>query len=356
MTPNTWELSSTPLPAPHEDADITAFLHQTQALLYHSPGYLRLVAQNLSAQAFYLQARDATGIKALLPYLVKSGPLGPVFNSCAYFGSNGGILSKHHDPQLHKALCDDFFATAVANQASCATLITNPLDPDQQAYADHIAADFIDQRIGQITAFPTGMDSEQALLDCFEAPRPRNIRKARKSGILVETNKSAEALQFLIETHQENIRAIGGVTKRASFFTAIEQHIPDDQWQLFIGKLEGQPVAALLLFYFNGTVEYFTPCIDSDYRHTQALSLVIFEAMKAAIAKGYHRWNWGGTWLSQDGVYNFKKKWGTSDHPYFYHTRLFNAQVLRTDKRQLLEHYPGFFTVPFQALKTEEIA
>ena len=31
--------------------------------------------------------------------------------------------------------------------------------------------------------------------------------------------------------------------------------------------------------------------------------------MASAAKRGMTRWNWGGTWLSQDGVYRFKKGW-----------------------------------------------
>ena len=71
---------------------------------------------------------------------------------------------------------------------------------------------------------------------------------------------------------------------------------------VYIGSRDDQPIAALLVFYFNGTAEYFTPVIKSEHRNTQALALVIYEAMKDAVSqKGCKNWNWGGTWLNQGG-------------------------------------------------------
>lgn len=32
----------------------------------------------------------------------------------------------------------------------------------------------------------------------------------------------------------------------------------------------------------------------------------------------------GGIWLTQGGVYDFKKKWGTIDKNYFYYTTIFD--------------------------------
>jgi lipid II:glycine glycyltransferase (peptidoglycan interpeptide bridge formation enzyme) len=131
--------------------------------------------------------------------------------------------------------------------------------------------------------------------------------------------------------------------------------MPRDLWSVYIGTHDGQPIAALLVFYFNGTAEYFTPVIISEHRNTQALALVIYEAMKDAVSlKKCKYWNWGGTWLSQRGVYDFKKRWGTSDYPYYYYTKLFNEGVRFSSKEALLKNYPGFFVLPFSELEDNE--
>ena len=73
--------------------------------------------------------------------------------------------------------------------------------------------------------------------------------------------------------------------------------------------------------------------------------------MQDAIVKGYKNWNWGGTWLSQGGVYDFKKKWGTTDYPYFYYTRIFNQSLRKATREELLSHYEGFFVLPFSQVE-----
>jgi hypothetical protein len=71
-----------------------------------------------------------------------------------------------------------------------------------------------------------------------------------------------------------------------------------------------------------------------------------------AVDEGYKWWNWGGTWLSQGGVYNFKSRWGTSDHKYFYYTKVYNEALLEYPTGTLLKEYPYFFVVPFNVLST----
>ena len=162
----------------------------------------------------------------------------------------------------------------------------------------------------------------------FSDPRPRNTRRAEKEGVGVIISNDEKALNFLRQTHKENMLAVGGIPKELGFFDLVKSIMPDASWNVFMATIDGKPIAGLLLFYFNKTVEYFTPAVLASHRRTQALALVIFEAMKDAMKKGYKNWNWGGTWLSQDGVYEYKKRWGTSVYPYFYYTHIFNKDIL----------------------------
>jgi hypothetical protein len=328
-------------------------LRNEKSLLYANPRFIGLVAEHLFAQSVWLLARRNGELVGVLPYLIKAGPLGAVFNSLAYFGSNGGVIQHNIDDEAKSALVDTFYSQALINKACSATLITNPLEQDAQFYNDAIDYDHRDERIGQITHFGN-VGSEDDLLKLFEDPRPRNIRRAIKEGVTIEKSQSHEAVDFLFRTHEQNIHAIGGLSKDKAFFDEISKHMQNHEWAIFTAYLNGKPVAALLLFYFNRTVEYFTPATVEIYRGCQPLSLAIYRAMLDAVEHGFVNWNWGGTWLSQGGVYDFKKRWGTRDYPYFYYTKIFNSDVTQQSTQFLLEHYKGFFVIPFCRLQKQK--
>ena len=322
-------------------------LQNSSTLIYSDPRFLELLSEHLSASCSWLVARQNSEIVGLLPYLKKDGPLGPVFNSLAYYGSNGGVIQVKPDSESKSSLVDAFYMIAADDNASSATIITNPLELDSDFYNKQIEYDFRDERIGLFTHLPL---SEDLLIARFENPRPRNIRRAIKEGVTVAKG-SSDALPFLYEIHAENMRSIGGLPKRRSFFDAIPTKMHEDDWSVFTATLDGKPIAALLLFYFNQTVEYFTPVIVETHRNTQALALAIYEAMRDAINRGFINWNWGGTWLSQGGVYDFKKRWGTSEYRYHYYTRVFNSALTSCSPEYILHHYPGFYLVPFNQLE-----
>ena len=328
-------------------------LRNPRSLLYANPRFIELVAKHLDARAAWIEARRDGAIAGVLPFLAKDGTLGPVFNSMAFYGSNGGVIQHIHDEEAKLGLVAAFYQEANSASACSATLITNPLEQDSEFYEAATEYTFRDERIGQITHFPE-IEHVDDLMAHFQDPRPRNIRRALKQGIVVEKSRGEEALDFLYWTHKANILAAGGLPKSKAFFDAIRSTMHDEDWAVFTARLGQRLIAAVLLFYCNRTVEYFTPVIVEKYRITQAPALVIYKAMQDAMQSGYSNWNWGGTWLTQTGVYDFKKRWATSEYRYYYYTRVYNPALMSCKSDYLLGHYPGFFVLPFRNLLQEK--
>ena len=182
-----------------------------------------------------------------------------------------------------------------------------------------MAHDLTDSRIGQFTPLPADAQGPDEINDALMAlyhPKTRNmVRKAIQGVSSVEIDNAA--FGFLRRVHLENMSVIGGIPKPDAFFDLVPRHfVPGLDFDLFVGRVDGEPAAALLVFYFNETAEYYTPVVLATARNSQALTLLIHRAMAKAIEHGCRRWNWGGTWSAQQGVYQFKSRWGTQDKPY----------------------------------------
>ena len=72
--------------------------------------------------------------------------------------------------------------------------------------------------------------------------------------------------------------------------------------------------------------------------------------MTDAAARGFTRWNWGGTWLTQEGVYRFKKKWGARERRYHYYVTINDRTFLQRSAADLSAGYPWYYTVPYGSL------
>jgi len=219
---------------------------------------------------------------------------------------------------------------------------------------DNDQLSLFDLRISQITYFPK-LDNPEELIDYFDDPRPRNIKKALKNQIFVKKTKDNEYLDFLYRTHFENINSKGGNYKTREFFFSIPQFLKDNEWDLYVAFHSDKPISALLIFLFNKTVEYYTPAIDDQFKNLQPLSLIIYTSMIELYEKGFKMWNWGGTHLDQQGVFNFKKKWYSKNTFYYYFIKIFNPKVFEIGKEELMREYKGFYLYPFNPYKKDEI-
>lgn len=312
-----------------------------ESLFYYSSKYKDFLEELLNIDSNYLLAID-DDIQAILPLMIKNGKFGKIINSLPYYGSNGGILAKNEEAYV--ILLNEY------NKISCevagSTYITNPLqknikEPDN---------DILDKRIGQWTTLDYNENIEENIMKSFESSARRNIRKAIKENVIVEIDNSQ--IDFLYETHYENITSIGGKAKDKRFFELIDKHfVEGEDYNIYIAKLNGEKIGALLLFYYNQTVEYFTPAVVSKYRNIQALPLIIYKAMCEANQSAYKWWNWGGTWLTQDGVYKFKNKFGAVDKEYKYFIKINNQDIYNSSKEELLNEYDNFYVIPFDKLK-----
>jgi hypothetical protein len=305
------------------------------ALFYHSLGYRDLLVELLGCRQHSLVAWADGEVGGVLPLLAS----GRVLNSLPYFGSNGDVLATSDEAE--RALVDSY--CALAGEMRAATVIANPF---RSRPTEGYPADLHEERFAHVTP----LNSVDELWQRVEPSARRNVQKARRAG--VEVARDDDALPRLHELHDENIRALGGRPKERRFFDLVRRRLrPGDDYRVWTARLRGEVVAALLTFELNGTVEYYTPAIAHAHRSEQPLALVLATALEDAIERGVTRWNWGGTWLSQETLRRFKRKWGAEERRYTYSVKVNDRSLLRRTPVAIMAEFPGFFVVPYTALE-----
>jgi hypothetical protein len=337
------------------EAQYDDFLLKTpHSLLYASNKYRKFLKEFLKEEDAYLIALEENGeIKGALPTFLKLNKnYGNILNSLPFYGSNGAVIEHENNEDVRMGLINAFYSFAEKHKCVSSTLVSSPLDAKEEFYERTTNYTLKDSRIGQLTPLPPSSDdTDGAVMKTIHYKTRNLVRKAQKLDIQVSDGPQEEYLDFLISTHQENLAAIGGIAKPEHFFRLVPNHFNyGTDYKIYVAKKDGQLIAALLVFYFNRTAEYYTPVIKAEFRSSQPMSLIIFEAMKKAVDDGYNWWNWGGTWASQGGVYHFKSQWGTVDKHYYYYTKIFDTSILEKTKEQLLKDYPYFFVAPFNVL------
>lgn len=321
-----------------------------ESFMYYSLKYRRLLTELLGDESEYLVAVDSDGnVIGCLPIFFKSDEeTGTVANSLPFYGGHGGVLADSGDVREH--LLDAYIRVIKKRNCAASTIVGSPLEDYDALYKDKIQPTFIDERIELMTYFPymDGISYASSLMDSYHHMERRCIKKAIKNDVIVEVDNSIEAIDFLFHVHTENMLAIGGLPKNRKCFDLITKYFNSgEDYDVYIARKNNEKIAALLVFYFNGTVEYYTPAIVEQYRTIQPLTLIIYTAMQDAMKNKMEKWNWGGTGLTQKSLYDFKTKWGTTETKYFYYTKIWNESILRIHKEEILTRYKNYYVFPF---------
>lgn len=312
-------------------------------LFWYSSAYRALLRELLPITEHSLIARHLGKVVGLMPLFAGDGPPGRVYNSLPYYGGHGGALVTSREAE--EALASAYAELARSEGTVAAAVVSNPFGSQERTLLPRTHGD---DRISQFTLLDDA--GTPSFTQRWESRARWSVRKAQSAGIVVDRDPSA--LGWLIAEHERGMAALGAVAKERRFFELALEHFPPGRGsEIWVARLEGRPVAALLVFYFNGIAEYFTPGVDPEWRHLQPLSLLVAEAMTDAATRGYHVWNWGGTAPHLHSLFLFKRQWGSEARAYGYDVFVNDDSILERTPAELLAGYPHFFVVPFSSLR-----
>lgn len=148
----------------------------------------------------------------------------------------------------------------------------------------------------------------------------RNIRRARRLGVVVRDLPAEEAVAALNRLRAESAARIerrGGRPVgqfQPEKFEAVRVLLESGLGRIVGGVVKGTVESAILFTWFNGLVYYAMAGHSRSGLDAQAPSLVIWEAMCRARAEGFQRLNLGGCGTeavdprsSEHGLYRYKK-------------------------------------------------
>jgi peptidoglycan pentaglycine glycine transferase (the first glycine) len=164
---------------------------------------------------------------------------------------------------------------------------------------------------------------EQALLMRMKQKTRYNIRLAQKKGIVVRPSSDLELFYRLMEKTGQRDRF--GVHSLDYYRHAYELFSLRGECELLLAELQGQPLAALMVFTHGLRAWYFYGASSEEHREAMPTYLLQWEAMRWARERGCREYDlWGvpdadeatleanfeqrkdGLW----GVYRFKRGFG----------------------------------------------
>jgi len=160
--------------------------------------------------------------------------------------------------------------------------------------------------------------SEEELLANMKQKTRYNIRLAGRKGVTIRTGSHAD-LDLLYTMYAETaLRDSFAIRHREYYQDAWGAFIQEGLAQPFIAEVEGEPVAAAILFHFAGTALYMYGMSRSIHRKLMPTYLIQWEMIRWAKQHDCHTYDFWGAPDSPEksdpmwGVYRFKSGFNPS--------------------------------------------
>jgi len=150
--------------------------------------------------------------------------------------------------------------------------------------------------------------------------KPRNrtaIRKAQKMGVAVRWSNRCETVAVMKDLYRRACKTWQGVeTLPLEFFDALVD-TPGEAMRLWFSEQEGKILAANVIFYGKGEVQYFAGAMDERFSEWNGSKILMSEIIRDACERGFSCFNFGaGGELG--GVAQFKESFGGVKTPYLF--------------------------------------
>jgi FemAB-related protein (PEP-CTERM system-associated) len=295
------------------DAWDTFVLKHRHGSPFHLMAWKKTIEESFHYRPFYLLARDGAGIRAVLPmFLVKNPLVGRALISSP-FAVYGGILAE--TDEARRALHAEAQRSASCLHADYVEL--------RNAYSEQCVAASNVSRYVTFTRL-VGPD-RQAMLASLPQKTRNTVRKSLNQQLAMRY--AVKDLAAFDAVHSRNMHRIGTLTLPIHYLRNLMRYfgpMVDIREVVFENKIV---IGVSLSFLYRDQMHTYYASTDAQYNHLAPNSFMYFDHLCWAGANGYEVFDFGRS-KREGGVYEFKKRWGTS-------VRELPYEILLTGRRHL---------------------
>jgi FemAB-related protein (PEP-CTERM system-associated) len=133
------------------------------------------------------------------------------------------------------------------------------------------------------------------------------VRKAEKAA-LVARDGGLELVPEFYDVFARNMRDLGTPVYSHAFFREVMAAFPDHT-RILVVSLEGRPVAASLVHWFNNRIEVPWASSLREYNPLCPNVLLYWHMLRFSVERGFRIFDFGRS-TPGEGTYHFKKQWG----------------------------------------------
>ena len=160
--------------------------------------------------------------------------------------------------------------------------------------------------------------------DLFSALNKSNIQRAidraHRCGLVLRLCESREGVDTFIRLESQMRREKGLLPQPRRFFKALWDIMgPEKMIEIRYADYEGQPISAIMLLKYKDTVMYEYGATEAGFHRLAPSPFLLWGAILQACEEGYKIFDFGRTDKSEQGLVQFKSRWGAQQQKLTYY-------------------------------------
>jgi Acetyltransferase (GNAT) domain len=297
---------------------------------------------------FLLCEQNGVDIAGLPLYLYHS-PLGNILTSVPAPGPLGGIftpetLSSSEKAQVYHCLLEHTLRIAKRYQCISLTIITNPLICDLSLYEQYLEPTYVFKNFTQYIPLTTPVKRSRKLR--------QNLNRAKEFGFQITVNGSRDELLEWHQIHQQRHQQLQVQPLELRLFERLMDVLIPKKKALFLLARHGDEIASGCFYIFHRRhLDVYLISMNDAFAEQDPNSVITDYSIALASEYDWQVYNWQSSPSRNSGVYEYKRRWGSIERPYYFVTKLLvePQQLLEIDPVSLKIAYPGHYVIPFAA-------
>jgi FemAB-related protein (PEP-CTERM system-associated) len=291
---------------------------QRKDSFYHSQAWLDLITQIYGYSVIPLTTTDTTGqLSGFLPLCSMHSPITGKRLVALPFSDHCSLLAA--DDASAQNLIDQAIRLAQEQRVKYLELRTGINDMLSKR-SDLLEGNLYVRWLLPLTADPDAVWSE------LRKPVQHQIKKSRKLGVQVRIAQTREDMAEYYRMHLQTRSKKHGMPAQPQrfFFELWDAFAPSGAVQLLLAEYQGTAIAGIILLASGTTVRYAYGASDDHYLNLAPNNLLIWTAITWGCTQGYQTLDLGRTACTNQGLMEFKRRWGASMEPlpYYYYPQM----------------------------------
>lgn len=169
-------------------------------------------------------------------------------------------------------------------------------------------------------------EGADAIWSGLRKPVQRQIKKSQHLGVQVRIAETRADMEGYYRLHlQTRSKKHGMPAQPQRFFFGLWDAFADsDQVKLLLAEHEGKVIAGMILLASGSSIRYAYGASDEESLQLAPNNLLMWKAISWASEHGYQTLDLGRTACDNEGLMEFKRRWGATKEPltYYYYPQM----------------------------------